>query len=182
MSVTSSWGKRPQFCVRGTTCWAHLPYSPRSDQGPQAWGGQQRPPLFWGDGRGPKTDNRDRPASPEVSWWQGQACNMTGPQQCCQEGAVSSRPAICQLPLPVLPWSCSVCPQGTGQARVGGASPEGTGVREGGLDGQVALSEPGGCLERTKQADGVTPKSPRAWLGATWSWSPPTAAPPHCPD
>lgn len=46
--------------------------------------------------------------------------------------------------------------------------------------GRWPFQAPGGCLEQARQTDGVTPQSPRAWLGATGSQDPPpaTAAPP----
>lgn len=48
-----------------------------------------------------------------------------------------------------------------------------------GLGRQVALSGLCGCLEGERQTDGVTLKSPRAWLGATKSQTPPLmVAPP----
>lgn len=73
--------------------------------------------------------------------------------------------------------AASACGQGVGQGRVGGARP----ARDrcvGGLRGQVALSGLGGCLERVRQTDSVTPQSPRAWLGATESREPPHGHPP----
>lgn len=87
-------------------------------------------------------------------------------------------PAACQLPLPALPLPQPVG-RAPGRPGVGGARPGDRCV--GGLGGQVALSEAGGCLERMRQTDGVTPKSPRAWLWATGT-CPRPRLPSHWPD
>lgn len=132
----------------------------------------------------------DRPKGPsppawvQAGWGWTVQCEERPSRGAAWERAVGRRPAICQLPAPssrALPRpAVSARGQGAGQARRG-RSQAGRDRCAGGLSGQVALSGLGGCLERMRQTDGVTLKSPRAWLGATRSrpdplWQPPTLA------
>lgn len=114
------------------------------------------------------------PKGPFWSAWTGVAAGAAAvPRQRLPAGCGSSGQQLpCHLPPPAQPQAPAAglwagC-------RAGGARPTGTGV--GGLGGQVALLGPGGCPGGRRQTDGVTPQSPRAWLGATREPGPPVAA------
>lgn len=149
--------------------------------------GQQRPPLLFGEGPAGvlRQTKGTPPASLDEAWQRGWARGMKGaPEHGCR--GVSSRHSLCHLPAATAGPArlvASARGQGAGQARGGRSQACGDRCVGGGLSGQVALSEPSECLEQIRQTDGVTPKSPRAWLGATGSWdnpqrlSPATIAP-----
>ena len=168
-------GGRPRFRESGDgLCSAHCPALLKVTMGP-AREGQQRPLLFQRGGRGLRPPKGPFLVSLDRGWQQEQPlCHDRG--SLGRAAGASGQQLPCHLPPPAQPQApASACGQGAGQ---GGARP--TGDRcVGGLGGQVALSGPGGCLEGVRQTDGVTPQSPRAWLGATGSLDPPSGGPPH---
>lgn len=185
VSVTNSWEKGPQFCRGGLSAGPTCPIVLGVTKGLRPWEGQQRPPLFWKNGRGPETDKRDPPpipASLEASWWQDRACSMKGAPS---SAARSEQSAVA---LPSASCHCRSCPsptvsargQDTGQARVGGASPKGTGVWEALVGRRPFQSQADVWSEQGRQT--VSPRSHlRLGLGPPGAGSPPQL-PPHRSD